>query len=308
MRFPGPPKCPRCDRSVYVAEQAVGPGGPWHRSCLTCAQCNTRLDSGRFVDKEGEAYCRICYNKLFGPKGYKLAGGTSPASQETRLASEIRSRSNSRVYASSSFLSRSPSVPTTPTQDRVASSSPNFASWGYHASTEVREQSVKQNEGQSESTAPPASGSFRPVPSPTISKNENALPSTIVTDITPPLPARSPAKPTYSPASPMPSQPAYGWNSHNAYVPRKLHVSIQNDVCAKCKKVVYAAELVNGAGKRYHRACFRCTECNRGLDASILTESDNQPYCKRCYGKLFGPKGYGYAGGAAFLTSEGTAR
>ncbi|KAJ1648475.1 hypothetical protein IWQ61_009985, partial [Dispira simplex] len=255
MRFPSPPKCPRCDRSVYVAEQAVGPGGPWHRSCLTCAQCNSRLDSGRLVDKEGEAYCRMCYSKLFGPKGYKLAGGTSPASQETRLASEIRSRSNSRVYASSSFLSRSPSVPTTPTQDRVASASPNFASWGYHASAEVRGQSDKQSVGESGSITPPARGGFRPAPSSGVSVNDNVLPSTTVMNDAPSLPASpritttsgstlsTTTKLTDSPVSPMANRSAYGWDSHNAYVPRKLHVSIQNDVCAKCKKVVYAAEL-----------------------------------------------------------------
>jgi cysteine/glycine-rich protein len=34
-----------------------------------------------------------------------------------------------------------------------------------------------------------------------------------------------------------------------------------------------------------------------------LADKDKEIYCNSCYGKKFGPKGYGYAGGAAFLTS-----
>ncbi|UYV79261.1 PRMT8 [Cordylochernes scorpioides] len=35
-----------------------------------------------------------------------------------------------------------------------------------------------------------------------------------------------------------------------------------------------------------------------------LTEHENDIYCRTCYGKLFGPKGYGYGGGAGVLSMD----
>jgi hypothetical protein len=37
---PQNPKCPRCGKAVYHAERVLGAGKEWHRSCLTCYQCN----------------------------------------------------------------------------------------------------------------------------------------------------------------------------------------------------------------------------------------------------------------------------
>lgn len=53
----------------------------------------------------------------------------------------------------------------------------------------------------------------------------------------------------------------------------------------------------------------RCTQtanksCNRRLDSSNLTNHDDDIYCRSCYGKCFGPKGYGYGGGAGVLSMD----
>lgn len=43
--------------------------------------------------------------------------------------------------------------------------------------------------------------------------------------------------------------------------------------------------------------------CRKSLDSTNATEHDMQPYCKGCYSKSFGPSGYGFAGGAAGLST-----
>ena len=69
-------------------------------------------------------------------------------------------------------------------------------------------------------------------------------------------------------------------------------------------------------GKTWHKACLRCTECGKTLDSGQLVDKDNDPFCRRCYGKVclsarhlsliwqaqllmesqkFGPQGSGYA-------------
>ncbi|KAG9327598.1 hypothetical protein KVV02_003843 [Mortierella alpina] len=77
-RFVAPtsPRCPRCSKSVYSAEQVIGPNGAsWHKSCFTCRECNRRLDSSTLAEHEGEAYCKPCHKKMWGPTGYGYGAG-----------------------------------------------------------------------------------------------------------------------------------------------------------------------------------------------------------------------------------------
>lgn len=71
----GPDVCPRCEKSVYAAEKIIGAGGSWHKSCFSCATCGKKLDSTTVSDKDGEIYCKGCYGKNFGPKGYGFGQG-----------------------------------------------------------------------------------------------------------------------------------------------------------------------------------------------------------------------------------------
>ena len=45
-------------------------------------------------------------------------------------------------------------------------------------------------------------------------------------------------------------------------------------------------------------------ECNKLLDSYSCTNHEDEIYCKACYGKKFGPKGYGFAGGAGGLSMD----
>jgi len=75
-------------------------------------------------------------------------------------------------------------------------------------------------------------------------------------------------------------------------------------ICPRCDKNVYFAEEVKGLGNVYHRLCFTCTNCRKMLDSGSITEHDNQMFCSSCYRKNFGPKGYGFGGGAGTLSMD----
>ena len=63
----------------------------------------------------------------------------------------------------------------------------------------------------------------------------------------------------------------------------------------RCEKTVYKVEEIKGPGlKIYHKRCFTCKECSRALTSSNLTDKDGEAFCKHCYGKLYGPKGFGF--------------
>ncbi|KAL3893992.1 MAG: hypothetical protein SGCHY_005525, partial [Lobulomycetales sp.] len=47
--------------------------------------------------------------------------------------------------------------------------------------------------------------------------------------------------------------------------------------CRSCGKTVYFAEQVLGPGGAYfHRPCFKCMDCKKGLDSMNCTENDGK--------------------------------
>ncbi|KAK3587401.1 hypothetical protein CHS0354_028779 [Potamilus streckersoni] len=68
-------KCPRCGKTVYEAERAIGLTDAWHKSCCNCKICHKSIDVTTLSNHEGEIYCKPCYSKNFGPKGYGFGAG-----------------------------------------------------------------------------------------------------------------------------------------------------------------------------------------------------------------------------------------
>ena len=65
-----------------------------------------------------------------------------------------------------------------------------------------------------------------------------------------------------------------------------------SEKCERCKKTVYFAEKAIGPlGKIYHKRCLTCQKCPTNLASGNWLDHDNEPYCKSCYTKLFGPGG-----------------
>jgi cysteine/glycine-rich protein len=78
--------------------------------------------------------------------------------------------------------------------------------------------------------------------------------------------------------------------------------------CAICDKSVYAAEMKEAGGHKYHKGCFKCGMCNKMLDSTNCCEHEKQLFCKGCHGRKYGPKGYGFGGGAGALNMDSGAQ
>lgn len=64
------------------------------------------------------------------------------------------------------------------------------------------------------------------------------------------------------------------------------------DICGRCKKKVYGAEKVWGAGHNqpWHQTCFNCKSCGRRLDSKTLQTYQGEMYCVACYNKYHSHK------------------
>ncbi|XP_059806469.1 cysteine and glycine-rich protein 1-like [Hypanus sabinus] len=188
--FGGGNKCGVCQKTVYFAEEVQCDGKFFHKSCFRCMACKKNLDSTTLAVHGNEIYCKSCYGKKYGPKGYGYGQGAGVLSTDT----------GSRVGIK-------------PVQPQA-----------HCPTTNVNESKFAQKFGSSEK-------------------------------------------------------------------------------CHRCGQSVYAAEKVIGAGQSWHKACFRCASCGKGLESTTLADKDGEIYCKGCYGKNFGPKGFGYGQGAGALVN-----
>ncbi|WVQ83874.1 hypothetical protein IAT38_006018 [Cryptococcus sp. DSM 104549] len=68
-RVLGDDMCMGCEKRVYAAEQVFSIGHKWHKGCLRCAKCRSTIDPARVSDRDGQPYCKNCYQKEFGPSG-----------------------------------------------------------------------------------------------------------------------------------------------------------------------------------------------------------------------------------------------
>ncbi|XP_060923685.1 cysteine and glycine-rich protein 3 isoform X1 [Limanda limanda] len=197
----GGAKCPACEKSVYHAEEIQCNGRSFHKTCFICSEfpssssslwchggsaetkmsCRKGLDSTTMAAHESEIYCKSCYGKKYGPKGYGYGQGAGALSSD-----------------------------------------------------------------------PPGHN----------------------VDL---RPHESKPKPATTNSDPSKCQQTFGGS----------------DRCPRCSRAVYAAEKVMGAGKPWHKTCFRCALCGKSLESTTVTDKDGELYCKVCYAKNFGPKGFG---------------
>lgn len=286
-------RCPRCAKPVYFAEQMLALGKKYHKLCLKCGECNKLLDSYTCTNHEDEIYCKACYGKKFGPKGYGFAGGASGLSMDTGKPFEVTRGNVSSFHQAQAA----------PTLERNGSGGkigggdacPRCNKMVYFAE-EARAVGKKWHKM-------------------CLSCNNcgKMLDSTTCSDHEGEVFCKACHSKMFGPkgygfaggASGLSMDTGkYGEITRenvSAYSQAQAAPLLENgskigsgDMCAVCGQLVYFAEKVTGANQIFHKSCFRCSLCNQWLDSHSLAHREGYLYCKSCYGKNFGPKGFGF--------------
>ncbi|KAI0270741.1 hypothetical protein BC834DRAFT_1011712 [Gloeopeniophorella convolvens] len=330
--FGGTQICPRCSKAVYAAEQAMGPG---RKPCLACTSCGVRLDSLRLVEHDEENFgtrdlrqANLPHYTGTPPLSPTRTGASVPSSPQRGITSPPLASLSTAT--SPPTLSRkgplfSPSTVgrqnTGVFPDPASSPAPLLRPNRALSPTRPHFTAEPERVDGDNSTIGEEDDDHEFTPS-HVGRFEGGLPRTV--PLTPDR-AVSPTKrppPSFSPAT---LGRALSLNGSSGSATRSLPplaasatgtrygVGLTGGLrstptgsparqwgsgtpqCPRCGKSVYFAEQVKAIGKTWHKACLRCTECGTTLDSSRLTERDGDPYCHRCYNKLHGPAGSGYA-------------
>ncbi|KAL0273228.1 UNVERIFIED_CONTAM: hypothetical protein PYX00_005957 [Menopon gallinae] len=286
------PKCPKCGKSVYAAEEKVAGGLKWHKMCFKCGMCNKMLDSTNCAEHEGELYCKTCHARKYGPKGYGFGGGAGCLSMDTG----DHLQRNGHQYGTNAVLD-SRTIARAPEGEGC----PRCGGYVYAA-----EQMLARGRSWHRECFKCGECSKR-------------LDSVNCCE--------GPDKDIYCKVcyGKKFGPKGYGYGQGGgalqsdsslvngvSYAPRTTVIDTAKikappgKGCPRCGGVVYAAEQVLAKGREWHIKCFKCRDCTKTLDSIIACDGpDNDVYCKTCYGKKWGPHGYGFACGSGFLQTDG---
>jgi len=299
MAKEGEESCPRCGGKVYSAEMMMAKDRGFHKKCFKCRNCKRPLDSMTHCDgTDGEVYCKLCYAKKYGPKGYGFAagaggvltaenipGGDDHKIDEARAATAsidvaaIRAkegegcpRCGGKVFAAEEINARGRSFHKRcyncccchrPLDSVVGCDSPDgevYCKLCYAKRYGPKGYGFAAG-GGGVMTAENIGGSEE--------HQVKAVSDFARLDV------------------------------------GKIQAK-DGDGCPRCGGIVFMAETMHARGRKFHKGCYNCCHCHRPLDSMTGCDSpDGEVYCRLCYGKKYGPKGYGFAaGGGGVLTAE----
>ena len=80
MSYGGGAKCAVCEKAVYHNDPKISADGKtWHASCFKCKECKSNITLAKWVQLDGENFCKPCYKKVFMLRGeYSDVGGSAP--------------------------------------------------------------------------------------------------------------------------------------------------------------------------------------------------------------------------------------
>jgi len=307
----------------------MGPGRKiYHKPCLTCTECNKRLDSLQLVEHDREPYCKPCHLRLFGtrdlrhnnlpvnapptaPKPTLPPVPSTPPRLPARREESVAAADSTSTTSSFSHLTRSNGFsPVRPLAALSSVSDNGTTTENGRRPAGPRALLIPSNTGQPSSPTkvlqPTLTGqvtfSSRPLSPPASAGGAERNGSGTASPTRPGFsqtisPPSSPRRPPVSPTTsswPLPpsAKPAVPTSTGKSSAVKFGGSRVE---CARCGKAVFFAEQVVAVGKKWHKSCLRCAACSTSLDSSKLTERDGTPYCKSCYAKNFGPTGVGYA-------------
>uniref|UniRef100_A0A8C1I624 Cysteine and glycine-rich protein 1 n=1 Tax=Cyprinus carpio TaxID=7962 RepID=A0A8C1I624_CYPCA len=206
-------KCAACEKTVYHAEEIQCISQRFHKTCFIL-DCHKGLDSTTVA---AQIYCKSCFCKKYGPKGYGYGQGAGALSSDPINNEEPQH------------------------QEYVMEISLKYVTLDHKTSHKFKFIEI-------EIYTSPESG---------INKQNISMEHDLYL---------MPKAPSLASANSNPNKFAKKFGS--------------TDSCPHCSKVVYAAEKVMGAGKPWHKTCFRCLLCGKSLESTTVTDKDGELYCK----------------------------
>jgi hypothetical protein len=270
--------CPKCSEKVFFAEEALAGGKAYHKKCFTCTTCGKTLDSMALSEREGQIYCKTCYGREFGPKGFGFGAGAGALS--TLGKDELPAKKEVVAVAQIGWC--------------TSCNGEKDGKFCGDCGGKLTVKALVQQTGWCNTCNAARDGKFCgdcggriDAKSAIEEKQQDAVDDT----------------PIIKKAEAAPRKVLESVEKQQLPLALKPKGTFGGGVkCSRCAKTVYDAERKNGpSGLIFHDKCFTCKSCSKTLSAIDLTEHEKDIYCKACYGKNFGPKGYGYGVGAGAL-------
>jgi len=293
--------CPRCKGAVYMAEQVFSKGRAWHRYCFKCKACTKQLDSVLATDgPDGDVYCRGCYAKRYGPKGYGFAVGHG-----FLWCDVVKDETIGGASAADRFLNPDTRA-VMPKEGQQGC--PRCGGMVFDAEKVMAAKGIMWHR-----KCYKCKDCKRPLDS--IVGNDGPDGDVY---------CKGCYANKYGPKGFGYGQSLVSRETHSSHYPEGSDPLMINphfnrldtearpqgtgdknsDGCGRCGLKVYDAEKLISKSRVWHMRCFNCKECKRGLDSMTCCDGpDLEIYCKGHYASKFGPKGIGYGIGAGVLST-----
>ena len=254
--------CVRCRGKVFEVERIMAKAGPYHKYCMSCAECSGTLDASTFYNgPEGEIFCRHCYAANFGHRARSdglrwtdtkaIMGGDGDTDSCPRCAGKVFEAEKCGTKVGPYHKNCFSCIECTRKLDSVTCCEGPDAEIYCKACYASFYGSKSRAGSRAKSLNPRAKN---------LSKFYNNEDDML---------ARSTVETWVIKAD-----------------------KDSRDCCPKCEGKVYEAEkMVTANGKWYHKNCFRCATCGNQLDSLNNNDGpDGAIYCKMCYKDKYGPQ------------------